>query len=434
MDAGGAESGKRREEHSIVDLFARCALRGPGPRRQLATPVFTTSVLPCPVSASAAWCPPSRTTIHSLPPVTLAAVLTALRGHVATLSSCACVSRKWRDVVYTSPQLWSRIDVGEALPGDSRSRVAARLTDDRLLPLLARGGSHITHLLLQGSLQLTGASLQAVEQHSSSLVVLDLSESFLPGNSLPSAQLASLLQSLAGSPTLRTVRLSGVWVSYDGQAMKAADLLADFLQATPGVDVDVRTLCRGPAYDDYCNRLIRPVASGPTVEASVAHRRCIICRTMKCNWCSAFSLDWPPRGQDPTPTFDVGQVMGESMTEKTCRCGAGFVCGQCPPLLRRLPCALCRKYDCDLCDVTLSRGEQHALCSTQDWQGRTGCSRRMCRPCAETLSPPEKCGACGAHFCQVCVQQYGEMTDGLVVGDDGEPRQGHICMSCAAQQ
>ena len=415
-----------------MDLFARCALRGPGTRRASATPMFTTSVLPCPVSASAAWCTPSRTTVSSLPPETLAAVLTALRGDVASLCSCASVSRKWRDVVYTSPQLWTRIDVGKVLPRQARSRVAARLTDDRLLTFLARGGSHVTHLLLQGSWQLTGASLQALEQQRSSLVVLDLT-GCMSQHRMPFEQLASLLQSLAGS-SLRTLRLSGVRVGFEGQAMKAADLLAAFLQATPGVDVDVNNLCYGPMYEDYCNRLIRIVASGPSAEAYVA-RRCSMCLMVRCNWCCAFSDEYyPPRDADPVIDFDVRKVIGEAMTEKTCRCGAEFVCGPCTPLRRRLPCALCRKYDCDLCDVTLTQGEQQALCSTQHWQGRTACSRRMCRPCAQTLALPERCGACNAHFCQVCVQQYGELTDGVVPGDDGKPRQGHVCMSCAAQQ
>lgn len=444
MTEGGDVTGKGRVEprlHSIVDLFSRCALRGPpGPRRRREAPVFSPAALPCPVSASA-WCPPSRKTINSLPPETLGTVFAALQGDVASLCACACVCRKWRDAVYTSSEAWSRIDVGEAKRGELRSRVASRLTDDRLRTLLARGGSQVTHILLNGSCKLTGGILQAVEQ-CNSLVVLDLT-SCIQEQKLAQAQLSSLLHSLAGCPALTAVRLSGVrvdtgWQERAFQAFLAAELHA-FLQDVPGADVDVDGVCPGRLLDEHCFRLIRLVDNGPsthTSNATFVSRRCSECHVQSCNWCCSCSGHhwWQPLFDKSLAVEPSKVPVREAMTEQTCRCGAEFVCKQCSPRRKGPPCGRCRKYDCDLCDVTLTPGEQQALCSTLKWQGRSACARRMCRPCAQTLARPERCGACGSHYCEVCVRKYGEMTIGAVPGDAGEVHQGRVCMACAAQQ
>ena len=166
----------------------------------------------------------------ALPAEAIDLVLSHLAGDVRTLCAVACVARAWRDAA-TQPQLWVSL---------ARLNVA-RLTDARLIALVARAGGGLQVLDLRGATQVTDAGLAAALQQPHALAEFSADDGCAR---LSASGVAAALQSRAGC--LRELSLRGVLCM--PEAIPAEDFVEDYVHV---IDTLEALMAPGSGMHDY---------------------------------------------------------------------------------------------------------------------------------------------------------------------------------------
>lgn len=317
--------------------------------------------------------PPPASSSAELPADMLPLVFARLGGDVAALCASACVSKGWHDTLLSTAPAWESLVAG---------RAALRMTDARLLSLVARSRGGLRNLDLSGCTALSdfGVSKALRMDHLSHLSVVGCCN-------LNVETLVNM--TLKYRPKLDSLRVRGLMrgghacqdfaVSDTGDEQAAMDLverertmLKEMLHEPHDLDVTVGCMHAGWPYHGLVNSQGMHGVCGRMCNEE--DRACSSCFTYRCI-AHRYELTFAP----PTPTADK--------SFEQCAC-----CG-------KLFCKCC--VEAEELEAEETYGEQ-LLC------GHTcsSCTHRHCMECVQldSVQPFAACGGCGKSVCDACMK------------------------------